>query len=126
MYSLSLLEFLSLGDGLPVDWRALTRVLPDAEPLLFRWVEFALVPPRELACQFLVPLEWRETRQELVVVPWPGNTAAPYRACDRLVIPKLLLPCYRLYRAVPGQHVPEPLQLDHPNVHGEILREMAE
>ncbi len=111
-----------MGVDLPPDWRELTKREPDEFPLLFRWVEFARIPPEDLNLPFLVPLEWRSTRRELVVVPWPKSPLSHGR-CERRTIPSWILPAFRLYRVVPGRRIPEPLQMGHPNVTAELLKE---
>lgn len=121
MPSLSLLELLALGDDLPPDWRDLTHQQPDEQPLLFRWVEFVRVPPQALVLHFLVPLEWRDVKRELVVVPWSGNSAT-HGANEQLVIPGLILPYFRLYRTVEGQALPRPLQMVHPHLNLDLRK----
>lgn len=122
MLSMSLLEFIGLGDDLPPNWRGLTKSEPDEFPLLFRWVEFVRIPPEDLNLHFLVPLEWRSARRELVVVPWPESSLSHGR-CERRTIPGWILPVFRLYRVIPGRRIPEPLQMGHSNVMAELLKE---
>lgn len=119
MTPLSLLELLALGNYMPREWCDLAHGLrdgqPDVFPLLFRWLEFVQAPPRELVLHFLVPLEWRDIRHELVVMPWSGN-ADTYGAGHQLVISGVDLAYFRLYQVVPGLRLPQPLQTGHPHL----------
>lgn len=121
MSSLSFLELLALGDDLPVDWRSLIPGHSEERPLLFRWLEFCRIPPEELALHFLIPMDWRTSRRELVVVDWLADPVSHGDRTQR-VIPADMLPYFRIYRLVPGQRIPQPVQVDHSHFHPELRR----